>query len=63
MLIDDLNGILDDFLLSLGLSVKILKDYPTCDNGEVVCDLRPYFLEKVNDKIRVKKLKRNKKIL
>lgn len=55
MLIDDLNGILDDFLLSLGLSVKILKDYPTCDNGEVVCDLRPYFLEKVNDKIRVKK--------
>ena len=62
--IDNLNDVLDEFLLNLGLSSHIITDYPISDNSQFVSELRPYFIEKetINDKISVKSLKKEKKI-
>lgn len=59
--IDDLNGVLDEFLLNLGLSANILGDFPISDNSYFVSELRPYFIEEVNDKVSVKSLKKERK--
>ena len=59
--IDDMNGIIDDFLLDLGLIMKSYGVYPISDNNEFVCDIRPYYLEELNSKVSVKKLKKSSK--